>query len=132
MQETHSVEHLLRATFVFREKHNLSKVDFGVICYIGGKDWFYRESLRLNVCNNTVSLNMTLKRMLDRGYIKIVKPGKKPNPFIYGITGKGQRIHNEFVTMLEQGYAKRNPAIYTMKSYRDKLQKEKQTKFKTV
>ncbi|MDB4349061.1 hypothetical protein OAA64_01920 [bacterium] len=73
---------------------------------------------------------MTIKRLLDRGIIKVVKPGKRPNPYIYGITGKGKRMYNEFVKMLENGHAKRNPDIYTMKSYRDKIFKEKQVKFK--
>tara|TARA_B100000497_G_C7649528_1_gene390701 strand:+ start:907 stop:1323 length:417 start_codon:yes stop_codon:yes gene_type:complete len=127
---SHTIEHLVRATFVFRGKYDLGKVDFGSICYIGDKEWFYRESLRLNVCNNTASLNMTIKRLLDRGIIKVVKPGKRPNPYIYGITGKGKRMYNEFVKMLENGHAKRNPDIYTMKSYRDKIFKEKQVKFK--
>lgn len=123
---------MIRAQFLFRKKHQFGKIDFGVLMFVADKEHFYRRELALNICNNTNSLNRTITKMLSLGYIKVFKEATWNSPKLYTITGDGLSLYNSFVRMLERGYAKRNPEIYTIKDYREQIKLIRRKNFNSI
>lgn len=123
---------MIRAQFLFRGKYDFGKIDFGVLMFVADKEHFYRRELALNVCNNTTSLNNTIKKFTEKKYIKIFKEATYNSPKLYTITGDGLVLYNSFVKMLERGYSKTNPEIYTVKSYREEMRLIRKSNFNSI
>lgn len=103
-----------------------------MLMFIADKEHFYRREIVLNVCNNNASINKSITRFLELGYIKVFKDRTYKSPRLYTITGDGLKMHNKFVRMLERGYAKRDPDIYTVIDYRKQIKQIRKSNFNSI